>query len=209
MSKIYYPSDLSLSFVFILFLMSINCESIWSSNNSSELSSKSISVANNYFAFNLLKELSDDNQNVLISPFSITTVFNMLYFGAKDRTAEEIEDVFGLRLLNLTKEQIGVQYKQILNSFMASDSSGFELSAANGLVAQTRNPILEEYSKQLSDYFNSSIQTVDFLFKSEEAVQQINQWVSQQTRGKVEKLLDEPLSPLSVLVLLNAVYFKV
>ena len=196
-----------LLFMLINFKFSSNrivCEDL------SEDKSESISLANNYFAINLLRQLYDNtDNNVLFSPFSITTVFNMLYLGAKGRTAEEIEDVFGLRLTNLTKTDIGVQYRRLMNRLHANGSNGFELFAANRLVAQTRNPILEEYSKQLNDYYNSSIQMVDFLFKSDEAKQQINEWVYRTTDGKVDELVKEPISPLSVLILLNAVYFKV
>ena len=196
-----------LLFMLINFKFSSNrivCEDL------SEDTSEGISLANNYFAINLLRQLSDNtDNNVLFSPFSITTVFNMLYLGAKGRTAEEIEDVFGLRLTNLTKTDIGVQYRRLMSRLHANGSNGFELFAANRLVAQTRNPILEEYSKQLNDYYNSSIQMVDFLFKSDEAKQQINEWVYRTTDGKVDELVKEPISPLSVLILLNAVYFKV
>src|SRR5262249_5596060 len=84
-----------------------------------------------------------------------------------------------------------------------------ELLAANLFVAQSRNPINGDYERQLKEYFNSSVRTVDFLFKSSEAVQQINEWVAESSRGKISSMLASELSPLSVIILLNAVYFKV
>jgi len=181
---------------------------IWTDISSSE-SAPRIATASNYFALNLMKELFSEKENVLISPYSISTVFSMLYFGAKERTAKELEDVLGFRLLNLTNEEIGDQFKDLILSTINSNSTDYDLNSANRVVVQSRNPILKEYENKLKNYYNSTVQVVDFLFDSNEAVDQINEWVSKATRGKIEKLLDQPLSPLSVLVLLNAVYFKV
>lgn len=37
---------------------------------------------------------------------------------------------------------------------------------------------------------------------------QINQWVKEKTNGKIEKIVEEPIDPLTVLFLINAIYFK-
>lgn len=196
------------NYIFLLFVL-INFKISSTDEIDSATQLKSISSANNYFAINLLRKLSDEETNVLFSPFCITTVFAMLYLGAKERTAEEIEHVFALPVTNATKTEIGVQFRLLLSQLSAIDSNGFELFSANRLVAQTRNPILEDYDQQLRQYFNSSLQMVDFLFRSDEAVREINEWVATTTRSKVDGLVKEPISPLSVLILINAIYFKV
>ncbi|XP_054162409.1 intracellular coagulation inhibitor 2-like [Oppia nitens] len=165
-----------------------------------------ISKANNYLTFNLLRQLYNDNENVLISTGAITTTLSMIYMAAKDKTATELED-----LLNLQNHNISNDLNQKFRLFyghLADISGDNHLVLANGLFAQIRNPILEDYKKQLLYYYNSKLQTVDFLFKSDEAMQSINDWVFNMTKGKVDKLLDDKLSPLNVLVLLNAAYFK-
>jgi serpin B len=191
------------SFSIVLFCILLNITNISSQRNSQ------IATANNYFAFNLLNELFDENENVFISPMSISTAFSMLYFGARGRTAQELEEVLGYSLANLSNEKLGKQYKDLMQDINNKNNSDYELQSANRVVIQSRNPILKEYENNLKNYFNSSVQIVDFLFDSNKAIQLINDWVSEATRGKIQKLLDQPLSPLSVLVLLNAVYFKV
>jgi serine protease inhibitor len=194
-----------ISFSIVLFCILINITVISSQRNSQ------IATANNYFAFNLLNKLFDENENenVFISPISISTAFSMLYFGARGGTAQELEEVLGYSLVNLRNEELGKQYKYLMRDINNKNNSSYELRSANRVVIQSRNPILKEYENNLKNYFNSSVQIVDFLFNSNKAIQIINDWVSEATRGKIEKLLDQPLSPLSVLVLLNAVYFKV
>jgi serpin B len=187
----------------VLFCILLNVTDISSQRNSK------IATANNYFALNLLNKLFDEKENVVISPMSISTAFSMLYFGARGRTAQELEEVLGYSLANLSDKQLGKQYKDLMQDINDKNSSDYELKSANRVVIQSRNPILKEYENKLKNYFNSSVQIVDFLFNSNKAIELINDWVSEATRGKIEKLLDQPLSPLSVLVLLNAVYFKV
>ncbi|KFM71493.1 putative serpin-like protein, partial [Stegodyphus mimosarum] len=51
------------------------------------------------------------------------------------------------------------------------------------------------------------MQEVDFQKESEKIVQQINEWVKEKTNGMITRLLNS-LEPETVVVLLNAIYFK-
>ncbi|GFQ84141.1 hypothetical protein TNCT_705611, partial [Trichonephila clavata] len=46
-----------------------------------------LAIANNEFAFNLLRKVND-SRNAFLSPFSISQVFGMLFYGARGDTAE-------------------------------------------------------------------------------------------------------------------------
>ena len=63
--------------------------------------------------------------------------------------------------------------------------------------------ILRKYNR---DYFNAEIQEID-IFDSE-SPKMINQWVEEKTNGKIEEIIDSPLDPDLVTVLINAIYFK-
>jgi len=82
------------------------------------------------------------------------------------------------------------------------------LNDANKLVVQMGFNISKTYQDDLVNYFESSIESVDFVKESQKAIDSINQWVSRQTHNKIEKLIDGPLDPSTVLILLNAIYFK-
>jgi len=88
------------------------------------------------------------------------------------------------------------------------DSNRYQLNVANKLVAQQNFDILETYKQNLKKYFETSIESADFVDNSVAATDSINQWVKQQTHDKIPELLSQPLSPLTRLVLINAVYFK-
>ena len=58
---------------------------------------------------------------------------------------------------------------------------------------------LENFTKILEEYLAPIEPLV--------SVEQVNNWCSNKTHGKIEKILDE-LTPDTVMVILNAVYFK-
>jgi len=66
-------------------------------------------------------------------------------------------------------------------------------------------PFLDLASRQ----FEAKLNQVDFRTQSESARAEINDWVSQATKGKITDLIQRGvLNPLTRLVLVNAIYFK-
>ena len=59
-----------------------------------------LSSANNVFGLQLLNLLSETDDNVFVSPLSISNAFGMLYNGARGLTSQEIRQVLGYN--NLT-----------------------------------------------------------------------------------------------------------
>jgi len=60
----------------------------------------------------------------------------------------------------------------------------------------------------MKDSFNSSIESVDFVRNSVKITNHINDWVSEQTNGKIKDLFKSSITSDTVLVLVNAIYFK-
>jgi serpin B len=168
----------------------------------------SISNANNRLALELLQSLYNEENNVFFSPFSISTAFGMLYLGAKDKTANELREVLGYNFQHLSNENINEQFATVLRQIQDFDSNKYELDVANKLVVQQNFDILQTFKDDLNKYYETTIETADFSHNSVAATDSINQWVKKQTHDKIEKLLSEPLSPSTRLVLLNAIYFK-
>ncbi|GFS65685.1 serpin B8, partial [Nephila pilipes] len=77
----------------------------------------------------------------------------------------------------------------------------------NAIVVNDNVDLLLKYKNDVQDFYNASIRKTDFANNADEAVKEINDWVKEKTNGKIEKLLDQ-LNPSTLLVLLNAVYFK-
>ncbi|GAB6024147.1 hypothetical protein CHUAL_008857 [Chamberlinius hualienensis] len=167
------------------------------------------------FALKLYKELGNDNEggNVFVSPFSVTMALSMVSVGAEGQTANELEKTLGLDHLN-SREDINLAALDILKSLCLDGSNGsrnltYTLNAANGLFIEETFNISEEYKNNLTTYFLSRVEPVDFKNNSEAARNEINSWVAEKTKDKITNLFPPGiLSSDTRLVVTNAVYFK-
>ena len=166
--------------VFNILVIQTYCRSV----PNSKTNLNPLSSANNHFGLQLLNQLSDNKSNVFISPFSISNAFAMLYSGAKGQTAQEMRQVLGYELANLTDHQLREEFKNVLNR-IANDPKNYELKVANKLLIQNDFNILETYAESLQKYFKSSAQSVDFAAAPLEVMNSVNQYVNQQTKGKI------------------------
>ncbi|MCS7020222.1 MAG: serpin family protein [Gemmataceae bacterium] len=151
----------------------------------------------------LLKDKPDDNH--FLSPFSISTALAMTAAGARNKTAEEMYQV-----LHLRPELLG-EFKIILRALNAGDPQkrGFALSTANALWAQQGYPWRPEYKQSVQQKFDAGLFDVDFMSNPEGSRTTINTWVERQTHDKIKNLLPPGIiTPLTRLVLTNAIYFK-
>ncbi|MEO0185961.1 MAG: serpin family protein [candidate division WOR-3 bacterium] len=161
---------------------------------------------NNYFCFNLYKNLSEkETGNIFYSPFSITMAMAMLFEGAKEWVAEEIQDVFRFSSDSKTRQEAFLSLYQQLNKKNAK----YKLSIANALWVQKDYAVLQTYLKTIEKYYDGYARNVDFIGATEQTRQTINKWVEEKTNDKIKDLFPPgSLNPNSRLVITNAIYFK-
>ncbi len=156
----------------------------------------------NEFAFDIYSKLAEEDKNVFLSPYSIHTCLSMVYEGARGNTAQEMR-----RVLNLTEESsirrpAFAEFQKQLNT-----NRTVELKTANALWPQENYPFYEEYLETVRKYYLARIEALDYVHNASGAVERINAWAAEHTENKIKKVLDY-LSPLTRLVLTNAIYFK-
>ncbi|XP_003995287.1 serpin B12 [Felis catus] len=85
----------------------------------------------------------------------------------------------------------------------------YTLSIANRLYGEQEFPICPEYLDGVIQFYHTTIESVDFRKDTEKSRQQINFWVESQCQGKIKELFSkDTINSTTVLVLVNAVYFK-
>ncbi|XP_025853353.2 serpin B12 [Vulpes vulpes] len=85
----------------------------------------------------------------------------------------------------------------------------YTLSIANRLYGEQGFPICPEYLDGVIQFYHTTIESIDFRKETEKSRQQINFWVESQSQGKIKELFDkDAIDSTTVLVLVNAVYFK-
>ena len=159
--------------------------------------------ANNQFAFDMYQELETE-ENLFFSPYSISTAMAMVYEGAKRETKTEIKDVFYYP----EDEVLRSGNAGIYNEINKQDKE-YLLSTANALWAQEAYPFLKSYTSNVENYYGGKVTNMDFVSESEKSRITINGWVEDQTNNKIKDLLPiGSITPLTRLVLTNAIYFK-
>jgi serpin B len=86
---------------------------------------------------------------------------------------------------------------------------GFRLNVANAIWGQESYAFLDSFLDTLAANYGAGLRVLDFARSPEESRVIINDWVSQQTEGRIEDLIPQgTIDPLTRLVLTNAVYFN-
>lgn len=161
----------------------------------------------NRLAVDVHKRLSADDQNVFFSPLSISTVLAMLLYGARGITAAEIETVLGYQDEKHTTDEIHAAFNNLLRKLSDNSVNDYTLYVASAVLTQEGFPICSEYVSGLKKIYEAIAREVDFSNNTAKAIQQINTWVKLKTNGQIQKLLRD-VDPYTVMILLNAVYFK-
>ena len=164
----------------------------------------SLSDSMNDFSLNLYQHIiSETNGNVFFSPYSIFVALAMTYEGAHGDTAEQMNNVLGFEQNN---EVSLCSFGRIYN--LLNIDAKYTLNTANALWTKEDYPFLEEYLNFIDNYYMGKATDVDFT-KPDEAAEIINKWVEENTGGKIEDMLSSgDISPGTVLILSNAIYFK-
>jgi serpin B len=168
----------------------------------------SIVSGNNRFALEIYKRLAASakpGDNVLVSPFSISTALAMTYAGGKQNTAKQMSDVLGF---TLPDDQLHPAMGEIIRDLDA-DREGYQLSIANRLFGQNGYPFKQPFLDITDRDYGAPLDMVDFQASPDGARQRINDWVADQTHDKIQELFPPgSITRDSRLALTNAIYYK-
>ncbi|KAF6089324.1 serpin family B member 8 [Phyllostomus discolor] len=162
--------------------------------------------ANGTFAITLLKMLGeeDHSRNVFLSPLSISSTLAMLFMGAKGDTATQMSQVLCLNKV----EDVHQGFQSLLTEVNRSDAQ-YLLRTANRLFGDKTCEFLPAFKESCQKFYQAELQELAFADDTEECRRCINDWVTQKTEGKISEILAiGTVSPLTKLVLVNAIYFK-
>ncbi|MCD4700266.1 MAG: serpin family protein [Candidatus Aegiribacteria sp.] len=169
---------------------------------------RELASGNCSFAFNLYKNLAENDGNIFFSPYSISTALAMTYAGAEGITEEEMADVLKF---SLPENRLHPSFNLLDQKLAASaiEDSTFSLHIMNALWGQTGYTFLPEFLGILAANYGAGIRVLDFSADPEECREIINEWVMEQTEGKIENLIPpDILTSATKLVLTNAIYFN-
>jgi serpin B len=168
---------------------------------------------NSAFAFDLYQELKDAEGNLFYSPYSISLALAMTYAGARGETEAQMANALDFFLaqdrLHPAFNALSLELDSRGQGAEGKDDEGFRLNIVNAIWGQKDYEFLSDFLDVLAVNYGAGLRILDFINETEASRVTINDWVAEQTEGRIEDLIPPGmLTPIARLVLTNAIYFN-
>ena len=160
--------------------------------------------SDNRFGIKIFRELalSTPDSNVFISPLSMSMALGMTLNGAVGETRLAMEKT--LELYGLTQQEINQSYLSLITLLTQLDPKVI-FKIANSIWYRDNLTFKKEFIDLNKYYFDAQVEALNF--SDPNSVVKINQWVTDQTNGKIKKMINQ-INPDDIMFLINAIYFK-
>ncbi|MCC5940826.1 MAG: serpin family protein [Balneolaceae bacterium] len=203
----------SLIVTILIFILAIACNNsvVGPDGPSGELprdltpQEKLLIEADQQFSYDIFKRtvaFDSDEENLMISPLSISMALAMTLNGAQGDTYDEMREA--LYLNGLETDEINRAFQSLTELLTTADRS-VTIKIANSIWHRNGLPVEEEFLDRMREFFDARIEGLDFSDPSAPDV--INAWVKENTEGLIEEIVEE-IEPHIVMYLINALYFK-
>ncbi|MCI0523036.1 MAG: serpin family protein [Bacteroidales bacterium] len=159
----------------------------------------------NKFAFDLFVPIVAEKkgaENIMISPFSVTSALSMTLNGAAGETFEAM--MTALRYDGKTIGEINETYLKLMKDMVPVDPR-VVMEIANSVWVEKRLTVKQPFIDALKTWYLAEAKNIDVTDPG--AVDMVNGWIEEKTHDKIQNMLDE-LSPDLAMLLINAVYFN-
>ena len=168
---------------------------------------------NSVFAFDLYRVLREEEGNLFYSPHSISVALAMTYAGARGDTAEQMAAALQFLLdqerLHPAFNWLDTELAKRGEGAEGQDGEGFRLNIVNAIWGQKDYSFLPAFLDVLAENYGAGLRILDFITETEKSRLAINDWISDQTEGRIEDLIPQgAIDALTRLVLTNAIYFN-
>ena len=160
--------------------------------------------SSNDFGIELFKRTAEtETQNLMLSPLSASTALTMLLNGCGGDTYDQLKETLKYPS-GMTIGEINEAYKSLVDQLLDADPL-VKITLANAIFYRNGFTVKPPFLSAMSNDYKATIGGLDFAAPS--ALTTINKWASDNTAGKIPKVLDE-ISGDAVMFLMNALYFK-
>lgn len=160
-----------------------------------ELSAEYIK-ANSAFTVKMLNAL-DENWTGVFSPLSIQIALELLSNGADEQTAV---DLLNAVCPGMTREDVNSNADKIISMLLKANGVSFN----NAVISNNNFRLSQTFARSAADYYSSAVGALDFSDPAS-ALNEINSWIKNNTKGLIENMLDETvIGADTAIVLINA-----
>ncbi len=167
---------------------------------------------NTEFAFDLFERLCQDagEDNVMFSPFCISSALGMAWAGARGGTEAGMAGALGFgdhqtAVHNGFSRLFGL----IAREGIEPGEDPITLNIANALWVDGNYPLLDSYVSLVTEYYGAEARNMDFAGDPDAQRVVINDWVEDRTMDRIKDLLGPgTVTNATRVVLTSAVYFQ-
>lgn len=165
--------------------------------------SSHVTAANPTFALKLFGTLANHapNENLFFSPISIALALALAYNGARGDTRRAIAAVLDR---DDDPDDVNRANAELAHMLTRLDQH-VQLTIANSLWVSDIFRMRGDYAQIAERCYGAEVRRIDFAHMP--VAQLINDWVNQQTHGKIARIVDD-VDRDAMLILINAIYFK-
>ena len=169
------------------------------------LKQKEVVASANKFAFDLFVPVLTEKkgaENIMISPFSISSALSMTLNGAAGETFEAMKTT--LCYADQTIEEINDAYLKLMTDMVPVDQR-VTMEIANSVWVRENLDVVPDFITALEKWYLAQAESFDPADPG--AVDMVNEWIAEKTHDKIQKML-ESIGPDVAMLLINAIYFK-
>ena len=138
-------------------------------------------------------------ENVLFSPWGIQECFGMVYAGAGEKAANELDKTLGIN------GQLAPELRQA-REFFTQDNAKF--NSFNAVIFDRKYSLQDKFISTVGNQYNGKLYLADFK-RSAEVADTLNNIVKKESSGMFDKVFDENmLAGDPAVILMNVLYFK-
>ncbi|KAE8737768.1 hypothetical protein FOCC_FOCC016767, partial [Frankliniella occidentalis] len=162
-------------------------------------------------AINLAKVVEHDGDvsgqtgNVVFSPLNVATALALVLAGSNGTTFNEIANALGIKKFGHFLSQLESGSATVNPT--SNTTEGSHVVVANGLFVQKEYDIQPSFAEIAASY-RSQVIPVDFMNDNTRTKDQINNWFSKHTLGRIKSVLPESPPRETKLMIASALYFN-
>lgn len=154
------------------------------------------------FSLELFRRIAvGSNQDFMISPFTVWSLFVLLFEGSSGGTYYQLRQALGINGDDRTLRE----FSRARNQFLNLMTNEIEIKALRGIYVAHKFSITPIYKSILQQY---SIQPFEVDFKNLGTVRRINEQISSATRGLIKNTVQQRDLSDATMFLLSTIYFK-
>lgn len=150
---------------------------------------------------NLIATSRSSDENLMISPASLSMALAMVSNGASGETRDQINALINTG--RLLPQELSQKYNQIISGLYRRENP--QIYIANSLWVDDGYTLKDDFVKLAKTYFDAD--TISLDLAESQAVKRINSWISDKTKGFIKDTLSN-IDSNTATVLVNTLYFK-